>query len=209
MTTPLFYRKPFVEWGVATQALPGQTVSGDLHLVKPFATGVLVAVVDGLGHGHEGTGVAKAAVAVLEENADQSVLTLVKLCHKALMKTRGVVMTLASFNALESTVSWLGVGNVEGLLLRADTLTTPAYEYAMLRGGVVGYQLPPLRASLLAIAPADLLILTSDGIDGRFSRHLNVSDPPQQIADRIMSLHFKGTDDALVLAVRFLGTRHE
>ena len=30
-----------------------------------------------------------------------------------------------------------------------------------------------------------------------------------QIADRIMSRHFKGTDDALVLVARFLGTGHE
>ena len=79
----------------------------------------------------------------------------------------------------------------------------------MLRGGVVGYQLPPLRASVIAIGPADLMILASDGISSGFNRDLNASDPPQQIADRIMSLHFKGNDDGLVLAVRFLGTRSE
>jgi len=209
MSTTLFYRRPFIEWGLATQAIPGQNVSGDLHLVKPFGHGALVAVVDGLGHGDEATAVAKTTVAVLEENPDQSVITLVKRCHDTLRKTRGVVMTLASFNVLDSTVSWLGVGNVEGLLLRADNLATPSSEYAMLRGGVVGYQLPPLRASVIAIGPADLMILASDGISSGFNRDLNVSDPPQQIADRIMSLHFKGNDDALVLVVRFLGTRHE
>src|SRR5207245_2855891 len=40
-----------IEWGVATLALPGQAQSGDLHLVKPLGTGVLVAAVDGLGRG--------------------------------------------------------------------------------------------------------------------------------------------------------------
>jgi len=46
-------------WGVAERALPGQTVSGDKYLVKPLADGVLLAVVDGLGHGGEATAAAK------------------------------------------------------------------------------------------------------------------------------------------------------
>ena len=209
MSSTLFHSRPCIEWGAAAQAIPGETVSGDLHLVKPFSHGALVAVVDGLGHGDEAAMAARTAVSVLEEHPDQSVITLAKRCHDALRKTRGVVMTLASFNVLDSTVSWLGVGNVEGLLLRADNLATPSSEYAMLRGGVVGYQLPPLRASVIAIGPADLMILSSEGMSSGFNRDLNASDPPQQIADRIMSLHFKGNDDALVLVVRFLGTRHE
>ena len=44
---------PWVEWGVAQITFEGQTVCGDLHLVKSFADGVLTAVVDGLGHGVE------------------------------------------------------------------------------------------------------------------------------------------------------------
>src|SRR5436190_12010884 len=209
MSTTLFYRRPFIDWGVATQAIPGEAVSGDLHLVKPFAHGALVAVVDGLGHGDEATAVAKAAVAVLEEHADQSVILLVKRCHDALRKTRGAVITLASFNVLDSTVSWLGVGNVEGLLVRADTRAAPASESAFLRGGVVGYQLPPLRASVIAIAPYDLLILASDGIGSGFRQNLPATEPAQEIADRIMGQHFKGNDDALVLVVRYRGAHHE
>ena len=42
---------PWIEWGVATRALPGQAESGDRHLVQRFPDGVLAAVVDGLGHG--------------------------------------------------------------------------------------------------------------------------------------------------------------
>ena len=42
-----------IEWGVASRALPGETRSGDLHVVESFAGGALVAAVDGLGHGEE------------------------------------------------------------------------------------------------------------------------------------------------------------
>ena len=84
-------------------------VESRLHLVKPFTNGALVAVVDGLGHGDEAIAVARIAIHALEEQAEQSVITLVKHCHEALAETRGVVLTLASFNSLDSTMSWLGV----------------------------------------------------------------------------------------------------
>ncbi len=136
-------------------------------------------------------------------------MTLVKRCHEALTKTRGAVMTLASYNNPESTMTWLGVGNVEGLLMRADTRATPPTESALLRGGVVGYQLPALQASVISVSPGDLLILASDGIRSGFAQSVILSDTPQQNADRILSQQFKGNDDALVMVVRYLGTRHE
>src|SRR5712671_6388348 len=172
------HRQPFIEWGVATQALPGESVSGDLHLIKVLSRGALAAVVDGLGHGHEATAAARTAVAVLDEYADQSVISLVKRCHEALLRTRGAVMTLASYDTNEGALTWLCVGNVDGVLLRADRKAKPAAEGAVLRGGVVGYQLPPLHASVLPVAPHDLLILASDGIRSGFERGLTSSDPP-------------------------------
>jgi len=74
---------------------------------------------------------------------------------------------------------------------------------------VVGYQLPPLSASVFAVAPNDLLILTTDGIQNSFGQSVLRKGTPQQIADDVMSRHFKGNDDGLVLVVRFLGTRSE
>src|SRR5690349_14448274 len=124
-----------VDWDVSSQPIAGQAVSGDLHLVKPTRIGVLLAVVDGVGHGDEATAAARTAVMVLENHAEESVITLVKRCHEALTRTRGVVMTVASLNALESTITWLGVGNVEGRLLRADAAATHPRESVLLRGG--------------------------------------------------------------------------
>ena len=56
--------------------------------------------------------------------------------HETLVRTRGVVMGLASFKAVEGTMTWVGVGNVRGLLLRA---TGGRDESLLTRGGVVGY----------------------------------------------------------------------
>lgn len=205
MNTIPFRGTDFLHWGVAGRAVPGQDVSGDLHLVEPTPAGALVAVVDGLGHGDKATAAARTAVNILREDPSRPVVELIQRCHEALVKTRGAVMTLASFNSRERSVVWLSVGNVAGLLLRADAKATPHCESAILRGGVVGYQLPPLYPSVHPVCPGDLLILVSDGIRDGFEQGVIATDAPQQIADRVMGRFFKGTDDALVLVVRYLG----
>ena len=196
---------PLIDWGVATLALPGQAESGDRGVVKPFPNGVLVAVVDGLGHGQEAAAAAKIAAEKVERYAHESVITLLRRCHERLKATRGVVMSLVSFNARNATLTWLGVGNVEGVLLRANVNARPARESLLLRGGVVGYQLPPLRTSVLPVTRGDTLIFATDGIRDGFAEGLPLSDPPQHIADRILVQHGKGTDDALVLVARYVG----
>ena len=195
----------FIEWGAAASPLEGQAESGDLHVVQPFPKGVLVAAVDGLGHGPEAAAAARSAVVTLAEYAHEPVISLVKRCHERLLRTRGVVMSLASFNALDNTMTWLGVGNVEGLLLRADVAADPPRENVLLRSGVVGYELPTLHASILPVTRGDVLILATDGIRSGFAEDVSLSDPPQRIAEQILARRATGMDDALVLVARYLG----
>src|SRR5678816_98342 len=161
-------QRALVDWGVAARPMLGQTVCGDLHLVKPFEHGTLLAVVDGVGHGDEAVSAARIAVALLDKNAEESTIALVKSCHLALASTRGVVMTLASLNEIENTLTWLGVGNVEGRLLRPDSAVTRSSESVLLRSGLVGYQLPELHFGVVKIRPGDILIFATDGIQPGF-----------------------------------------
>jgi len=197
----------YFEWGVAMRPLANQTVSGDKYLITPSPVGVLVAVLDGLGHGEDAAQAAETAVAILEKNAHQPLTSLFEICHKALLKTRGVVMSLASFNMPNRTMSWLGVGNVEGVLVRAKEDLSPTREGLLLRGGVVGYQLPSLRVSVLQVMEGDLLALATDGIRESFPERLSPGESPQQNADRILAEVGKETDDALVLVLRFRGEK--
>jgi hypothetical protein len=123
-----------IDWAIAGTVLPGQNESGDLHLVKTTPEGALVAVVDGLGHGGEAAEAARGAVRSLERQGAQPMISLVKSCHGALTGTRGVVMSVAAFNARDETLMWVGVGNVEGLLLRAHAAVNPRRESLLLRG---------------------------------------------------------------------------
>lgn len=195
---------PLIEWGVASQSFNGRTESGDQYLVEPFPNGVLVVVVDGLGHGLSAATAGKTAVATLQGHAREPVAALLKRCHKGLRRTRGVVMSLASFNALAGTMTWLGVGNVKGLLLYAHRANHPR-ERLLLRGGVVGYQLPTLRPSVLPVTRGDTLIFATDGLRSAFTDGLVLGGPPQQMADRIFDQYRRGTDDAMVLVARYIG----
>jgi len=194
-----------VEAGVAWSALAGEGESGDQHLVKPFPNGTLVAVVDALGHGQGAAAAAKLAIATLEASPRDSVIALLERCDRELRKTRGVAVTLASFDARQNAMTWLAVGNVEGVLLSADREGGLTRESVLLRGGVVGYRLPPLRAAVLTVRPGDTLVLATDGIRSDFIRELTPGMPPQGAADRILARHRKDRDDALVLVARYLG----
>lgn len=200
--------KAFVDCGVASQALPGQKETGDRHAIVQFDRGAMVGVIDGLGHGAEAAVAARIAAEVLEQNATQSVITLVQLCHEKLRASRGVVMSLATFNALDGTVTWLGVGNVEGVLLHRDPYGTVNQEVLPLRGGVVGDQLPLLMASVLPLSRGDTLIFATDGIRLGFAEGLKV-DSAQASADAVLARFARGTDDALVLVARYTGPQKE
>jgi len=193
-----------VDYGVATVPFSGESRSGDASLVQPFASGVLLAVVDGLGHGAEAAEAADLAVQTLREHAGESVIALTRRCHASLHQQRGAVMSIASLDAAESSLTWMGVGNVSGVLLRANETESLDREVLLLRSGVVGSALPPLRASVVPVFRGDTLILATDGIEESFYDEINIHDAPQNIADRILHSHSKGTDDALVLVAQFL-----
>lgn len=193
-----------IEWGFAAMPLRGEAVSGDRYIIKPFQNGILIAVVDGLGHGYEAAEASEIAIATLDTYAHEPIIPLVRRCHEALKGTRGVVMSVASFNLLDKTMTWLGVGNVEGVLLRADAKSAISRESLQLRGGVLGYRLPQLRDSVIRLMRGDTLIFATDGIRSSFEKGIELSDKPKQIADNIMAQFARGMDDALVLVVRYI-----
>jgi serine/threonine protein phosphatase PrpC len=195
---------PILAWGLAGAALEGE--SGDLHAIVPFKGGILVAVIDGLGHGPEAAEAARAARGILEECAGDSMKLVFERCHEGIRHTRGVVMSAVSFDVQSSSITWMGVGNVEGILLRRDRASDRDYEAIHNRGGVVGYRLPPLSSASLVVGPGDLLIMATDGIRSGFIDALRRDESaPDVTAARIMSGYRKESDDALVVVARYLG----
>ena len=194
-----------IAWGVAMKALKGESESGDLHCVRAHDGGLLLAAVDGLGHGPEAAEAAQRAVGILTRHAGEPLPGLVRRCHEELLDTRGVVMSLAAADRSGRTVAWVGVGNVEGVILRADPDRVTPRDRLVLRGGAIGVRLPAVQVSTVPVGPGDLLILATDGIDDGFERDLRPQAEPQALADWILARHGREKDDALVLVAQFDG----
>jgi negative regulator of sigma-B (phosphoserine phosphatase) len=195
-----------LELGVAERALPGEWRSGDRAVLVAYEGGALVAAIDGLGHGGDAAAAADAAAEVLSAHPDEEPGHLIEACHRALARTRGAVMTLAWFDLGTGHLSWTGVGNVEGRLVRAgsDPARPAPTEGALTKGGVVGYNLPSIRVTGTDVQEGDVMVLATDGIDSGFARSITPGGSAQAIADRILARHAKERDDALVVVVRYL-----
>lgn len=168
--------------------------------------GALVAVIDGLGHGLEAARAARLARETVAEAASTDLIALAHRCHRALAHTRGAAIALAYLSTSASTLTWLGVGNVEGRLITGKRGSPVSANASLrLRRGVVGRRLPAVGAATLDIRRGDLLILATDGISSGFGEALDVSGSPQRIAERILTKHWTVADDGLVLVLRYLG----
>jgi negative regulator of sigma-B (phosphoserine phosphatase) len=79
----------------------------------------------------------------------------------------------------------------------------PKSSLALVRG-VAGHELPSVRITTLDMSPGDILVLATDGIEAGVGESLDVSGSPRAITEPIVAEHWKPTDDALVVAVRYL-----
>jgi phosphoserine phosphatase RsbX len=191
-----------VEWATASVVATGHRDSGDQCCVRTIDHRTMIAVLDGLGHGPEAAVAGRMGVDLLEESHAQDVVSLIRECHSGLRGTRGAVMSIALLDTVQSTMTWIGVGNVRGSIWCPKSST---WQSLVLRSGVVGDVLPQLRASALPLKEGDTLVMTTDGVDAVIDDRLLKSDSLQANADRILARCRTGQDDALVLLARYRG----
>src|SRR5258708_19984905 len=114
---------------------------------------MLIGGMDGLGNGEGGGMAVKAAVSILKTSVDEPVISLVEKCHENLRTTRGIVLSLASIDPVHGMMTWIGVGNVQGAVMRTGASKGIVGQELLLRAAFVASQLPPLQPPLLPIAP--------------------------------------------------------
>ncbi len=191
-----------LEWAVATRPLPGETETGDHHLVARTTSGWLLAVADGLGHGPEAAVAGTIFINVLNDHLDETPVNLIRLSHQALKNSRGIACTIMTIDTRQSLLSWIGVGNVEGLVCHPNAEGSRT-EYVTMRGGIVGYRLPELQPSYLRLQDGDILALATDGIISEFVNTISPIYPPEVLANHILDHYAKPIDDALILIARW------
>jgi hypothetical protein len=84
--------RDIITWAVAEAPFPNERESGDRCVVQLSADGILIAAVDGTGHGIEAAAALKIAAATLEAYARESPIAW---CSGVTRSSSGEVMTLA------------------------------------------------------------------------------------------------------------------
>ncbi|MCB9684971.1 MAG: SpoIIE family protein phosphatase [Alphaproteobacteria bacterium] len=176
---------------------------GDRSWVRRSDGALLLAVLDGVGHGAPAREAADRGVAALEASSSTDPVALLHAIDDACGGTRGVAASIARWNVQARTVEVAGVGNVAAHLYAPGQapralLPTP---------GVLGVRSPRrvTAARTFPLADRSVLIVHTDGLSSR-----TVMDPageglfrsPVRVADLLMSRGAKAHDDVLVLVVR-------
>lgn len=193
-----------VRYDVIWEPLAGEIVCGDQYLVKELNDSILIAVADGLGHGNEAASSAMKTMAILEAHAEEPIDRLVALCDHELQEMRGVALTVARISNTFQ-LSYLAIGNVTGVCwnLAGDIHLTG--HSLFLEGGIVGSQLPSsMKIKTVSMNSGDIIILATDGIDGKFEIESPRFASPEVIAKHIFETYRDPRDDGLVLVVQLL-----
>ena len=196
------------ESAVLVRCRRGETLSGDVGRLVPVRDGVVVAAIDGAGHGPEATRAASRAagvVAATAEAAGDDVAAILRACHAALEDTRGAAITLAHLSCPGGGLKWLGLGSVEGRIVSSGHARPRRDLSLRLLGGVAGHHLPSLPTTEHGLRRGDLVAFASDGVARDFADRLDTAGPISALARRILDDHWNRDDDAMVVLIRWLG----
>jgi serine/threonine protein phosphatase PrpC len=188
-----------ITWGAVCRAKQGQSISGDVYVVREYTEGhVLISVIDGLGGGSEAERAARLAAQTLEQYPDYPLQDLIRRSHTALHSTRGAVIGVLRLELANSQATYVGVGNI-GVQVYSRQPIKP-----ISKNGILGFRLPTLLELRYVYDPGDIFVLYSDGVSSNFAQDskIDIKQPPQPMAEQILASYGKHTDDATVVAIK-------
>lgn len=193
---------PVRKWQVGAVCLPlvGEEVSGDAWAADCIATGALLLVADGLGHGPLAAEASEAAARVVAVHPGASPALILEEAHEALRDTRGAAVAVARIDTAAKEITFAGVGNISACVQYSDER-----RQMISHAGIVGNNMRKLQEFVLPWPDDTALILHSDGLGTRWdleqypglaARH------PSLIAAVLYRDFARGRDDVCVLVVR-------
>jgi len=196
---PVTARCP-LDFGAATRPHPAMRLNGDAFVIKRWDESVLVAVIDGLGHGQYAHRASRKAREYVERHVDQDLTRLFRGVGRACRATRGVVMAVARFDWVEKRLTFGMVGDVVSRVFESRAPID-----FRIRRGVLGGQAPNPVVTHHAWDPSSVLVLHSDGLSSRW----RWSDFPNlarasaaEAAGTLLRRLAKDDDDATVVVVK-------
>jgi len=186
--------------GVWTRPRPGEDRNGDAYFFGEHDGALLLAVVDGLGHGRGAAEAAGAAVEVLGAWGGEPLGDLFWGLHDALRVTRGAVVGAVVIDEERGVFHYAGVGNVEVRVFGTDEPVRP-----IPANGTIGARLSQVRVWPHRYQPGTTFVLATDGLSAKWdlasypALHLH---SPQLMAGVLARDYSRNSDDATVVVYR-------
>lgn len=172
--------------------MPGEIKNGDAVLVREHGEAeLLLAVIDGLGHGPDAAHASQIARELLAQMPQgTSVEPAMQEMHRALRGTRGAAATLCIIRG--DQLEACAVGNVA---LLSVNCSVPL----VLSAGVLGHQVSRFRIAKATVRAGTRLALISDGLSTRFRLEELRQLDAQDTCHELMKRYRRKEDDATVL----------
>jgi serine/threonine protein phosphatase PrpC len=167
-------------------------VSGDAVFTLEAGDHLLLALVDGTGHGRPAHEIAARISNVIDRHAGESDLVrLMQRLHVELQGTLGAAVGLADVDLTSRSFHYLGVGNI-----RASKLGLRPWR-GLSKDGVLGTRLPTPYLQQERLDAGDLLVLWTDGM------------PELDCIKRAAAISFRSAADIAAKLVDTLGKTHD
>ncbi len=188
-----------MKFGVVERKAPGQKVSGDSYLIEEFDDQVFIGVLDGQGLGEEARASVEKAKKYIKDNVRNygvGFADLVQGCHQLLRHARGIDLGMIWIDTKQKRLFYTGIGGTEIRIFGPRRVDFPS------QSGVVGLQINGIQIHDYNYFAEDIFVLFTDGISSKFSfvdSRINVSLPPQALAEQIAELFGKEDDDYVIV----------
>jgi hypothetical protein len=179
---------------------PGEKVCGDRWCFHERVEGILVAGIDGLGHGFGAEQASSEACRILEAEKHRPALRLMQILHEGLRPTRGAAVTLLEVDWDAGRVTSVAVGNVTAALINGNETKRIASD-----NGIVGHVMARPRELTHPCQPDTVLVLHSDGLTSSWQadRYPGLMQHHAALIAGVLYRDCKrGRDDCLVVVIR-------
>lgn len=178
----------------------GEAACGDRWCHHERVEGILVAGIDGLGHGLGAEQAATEACRIFEAEKHRPPLRLMQLLHEGLRPTRGAAVTLLEIDWEAGRIASVGVGNVAAAMINGGEMKRIATD-----NGIVGHVISRPRELIHQCQPGTVVVVHSDGLTSSWhaDRYPGLM---QHHAALIAGVLYRdcqrGRDDSLVVVIR-------
>ena len=191
---------PEIDYYLAKVPLISEKECGDAGIIKKFDHKIFAAVVDVLGHSKNAYQLTLVIEKFLEDHYRENLTDIMQNLHVHIKGSVGAAAILCLLDLDSGQLEYTGIGN---LTIRIFGMNNQR----LLPGdGVIGYIMSTPKEGMVTLAPNDILLVHSDGIQA----HFEAADYPgiynqtaREIAAGVMNRFNKGIDDAICLVLKY------